>query len=122
MKSKEERQMHMCRFCKEDHNRHRMVKYAARHWAHFDCWLDAKGKELGPKPTFKAVLELLKTSLHGWQLEQFPVFKLTDWITVSGMEMHGERPVDVACTLLKQAISRTTSEKPAPVRQETLKG
>lgn len=95
--------MHMCRFCRNLKSHHRMVKYAPRHWAHFDCWLDAKGGELGAKPTFKAVLDLLQTSLHGWQLAQFPVFKLADWLVVNGVPLHGERPVDVACTLIKQA-------------------
>lgn len=36
-----------------------MVKYAARHWAHFDCWLDAKGKELGAEPSERAVQDML---------------------------------------------------------------
>lgn len=36
-----------CRFCKRyetDAHRYEMFQYAARHHAHWDCWLNAKGK------------------------------------------------------------------------------
>lgn len=49
--------MQTCRFCKSWKDEDRMVKYGVRHYAHFDCYLEA-GKPL--------------SDLHGWQLGQFP--------------------------------------------------
>ena len=50
-----------CRFCggwQDD-----KVKYAVRHYAHFDCYLDA-GKKL--------------EDLHAWQIREFPYRVLKD--------------------------------------------
>jgi hypothetical protein len=44
-----------CRFC--DSFSQNLVKYGTRHYAHFDCYLDA-GKKLD--------------ELHGWQVSMFP--------------------------------------------------
>jgi hypothetical protein len=99
--------MHTCRFCKQDHNRQRMFKYAARHWAHYDCWLEAKGKEIPEPWIYRGILSTLQMGMHDWQLRQFPVFKLADWL-----EAHKTRTprdgrkswVDRACWLIETAI------------------
>jgi hypothetical protein len=44
-----------CRFCKDHEDA--PVKYGTRHYAHFNCYLDA-GKRL--------------EDLHGWQVNNFP--------------------------------------------------
>lgn len=49
--------MNTCRFCKKMVHRDFHVKYGVRHYAHFDCYLDA-GKDL-----FR---------LSRWQVDQFP--------------------------------------------------
>ncbi len=49
--------MQTCRFCKSWKNEDQMVKYGVRHYAHFDCYLDA-GKKLD--------------DLHDWQVITFP--------------------------------------------------
>lgn len=48
-----------CRFCKQSDcdGTNTMVKYGARHYAHYRCYLDA-GKKLD--------------DLHGWQVGLFP--------------------------------------------------
>lgn len=43
--------MSNCRFC-DDWRDQRMVKYGARHYAHFKCYLDA-GKTLDELPAWK---------------------------------------------------------------------
>jgi hypothetical protein len=50
-----------CRFCREACDDDGLVRYAARHYAHFECYLDA-GKSL--------------TDLHSWQVGQFPYMLL----------------------------------------------
>lgn len=54
-----------CRFCKKSGftSENRFVKYAVRHYAHADCFLDA-GHEL--------------TELSGWQISQIPYRILAD--------------------------------------------
>lgn len=100
--------MHVCRFCKSDHKRQNMVKYAARHWAHYDCWLEAKGKELDPRPQARDVVGMLQTSLHDWQLRGFPVFRMADWLEAHQVvSASGKSWVDKACWVLKQAIAET---------------
>lgn len=47
--------MSTCRFCKNWKGE--MVKYEVRHYAHFECYLDA-GKKL--------------EDLHDWQIGKFP--------------------------------------------------
>lgn len=49
--------MQTCRFCQSLKNEDQMVKYGVRHYAHFECYLDA-GKKLD--------------ALHAWQIYQFP--------------------------------------------------
>lgn len=51
-----------CRFCHKVGSE-RMVKYSTRHYAHFECYIDA-GKQL--------------TDLHDWQILQFPYMLLKD--------------------------------------------
>lgn len=46
-----------CRFCGETADHGRMVQYGVRHYAHFNCYLDA-GKSLD--------------GLHDWQIRKFP--------------------------------------------------
>lgn len=41
------------------------VKYGPRHYAHFECFLDAKGIEALGK-------------LHGWQINQFPALLIKE--------------------------------------------
>ena len=100
--------MNTCRFCKSDSERKsRMFKYAARHWAHYDCWLDAKGKEIREPGMYADVLQLLQLGLYGWQLQQFPVFKLADWLEKHDTQFPaeaGDRWSHRACWLIKKAI------------------
>lgn len=49
--------MQTCRFCKSWKRENDMIKYGVRHYAHFECYVDA-GKHL--------------RKLHGWQVRQFP--------------------------------------------------
>lgn len=53
--------MNTCRFCKSWRREHQMVKYGVRHYAHFECYLDA-GKQL--------------SELQDWQVGQFPALLL----------------------------------------------
>lgn len=55
--------MQTCRFCHGLEVPSRLVKYAARHYAHFACYLD-NGKVLA--------------DLHKWQIEQFPYMLLIE--------------------------------------------
>lgn len=97
----------MCRFCKQDHGRQRMFKYAARHWAHYDCWLEAKGKEIQDPRIHTQVEAMLEASMHGWQLREFPVFKLADWLEAHKSESApGKSWVDKAMGIIKRAIKR----------------
>lgn len=105
--------IHMCRFCKQDHNRMRMFKYAARHWAHYDCWLQAKGAEIREPGVYHEILQLLQLGMHGWQLRQFPVFKLADWLEAHGVvcpKVAGKSWVDKACWLIQKAIEYAEQE------------
>ena len=53
---------HHCRFC-DDWRDQGLVKYGARHYAHYRCYLDA-GKPL--------------SALSKWQIDEFPYFLLKD--------------------------------------------
>lgn len=55
--------MQTCRFCKSWKDEDRMVKYGVRHYAHFECYLDA-GKSLD--------------GLHDWQIIAFPAVLLKE--------------------------------------------
>lgn len=44
--------MSCCRFCKSYSSEERMFKYGRRHYAHFECYLDA-GKKLSDLPAWK---------------------------------------------------------------------
>jgi hypothetical protein len=55
-------QFNTCRFCDNWRNQN-MVKYGTRHYAHFQCYLDA-GKPI--------------ESLHAWQLKEFPYMLLKE--------------------------------------------
>lgn len=55
--------MQTCRFCKSWKHEDQMVKYGVRHYAHFDCYLDA-GKDI--------------ENLHDWQIVKFPHRMLLD--------------------------------------------
>lgn len=104
--------MHTCRFCKDYSTRKdNMVKYGARHWAHFRCWLDAKGKEIREPGIYHEILQLLQLGLHDWQLKQFPVFGLADWLEAHNTQFPakaGKSWVDKACWLLQTAIEANT--------------
>lgn len=103
--------MHICRFCKQDHKRQRMFKYAARHWAHYDCWLKAKGAEISDPGDYHRVEAVLEACLHGWQLREFPVFKLADWLEAhKTKDAPGKSWVDKACGILQRAIARAEKE------------
>jgi len=95
--------MHTCRFCKKDRPGVRMVKYAARHWAHYECWIEAKGKEILDPAIYQGMLQALE-GLHDWQLKQIPVFKLADWLERNGTVCPGKTWVDRAMWLVKKAI------------------
>lgn len=103
--------MHTCRFCKQDHKRQNMFKYAARHWAHFDCWLYTKGKEIQEPWIHTHVEAMLETGMHGWQLRQFPVFRLADWLKENKTKSApGKSWVDKAMGILQRAIARAEHE------------
>jgi hypothetical protein len=106
--------MHTCRFCRKYEGK--MVKYAARHWAHFECWLLMKGRELEDPTKYEGILDLFVASFHDWQLKQFPVFKLAEWLEQrktqfpdrSGTDWDRDTWVDKAAWLITKAIERTT--------------
>jgi hypothetical protein len=81
-----------------------MFKYAARHWAHYDCWLEVKGKEIPEPWIYRGILSTLQMGMYDWQLRQFPVFKLAEWVEKHKVQCEGRTPVDKACWLLKKAI------------------
>lgn len=100
-----------CRYCKNRdtlQTGQKMLKYAARHWAHYRCWLRVKGAEI-PVPlrkSRKALLDLLVTNLYGCQLAEFPVMGLADWMEDFGVPGR-------AVTLLEQAIQIVREEEAA---------
>lgn len=106
--------MHTCRFCKTDLHGVRMVRYAARHWAHYGCWLNARGLEIADPHIYQGILQALE-GLREWQLQGFPVFALSDWLKrydvrcpkVAG---RGSEWVNRACWLLRTAIKFQTKK------------
>jgi len=68
-----------------------MFKYAARHWAHFRCWLWAKLPEQSRPLKLESVVNLLST-LHAHELEQFPVLALSDVFQSYGILENGKFP------------------------------
>jgi len=103
--------MHTCRFCKQDHKRQNMFKYAARHWAHFDCWLYAKGAELQDPQNYRQVEAMLEAGMHDWQLRQFPVFRLADWLEAKKTKSApGNTWVDKAMGILQRTIKKAECE------------
>lgn len=102
--------MHTCRFCKQDHKRQRMFKYAARHWAHYDCWLQAKGAEIADTGDYHGIEALIEACLHGWQMRQFPVFKLADWLKAHKTNAPGKSWGDKAMGILERSIARAEKE------------
>lgn len=103
--------MHTCRFCKQDHKKQRMFKYAARHWAHYECWLNCKGAEIREPWIYRHVEVMLEAGMHGWQLREFPVFRLADWLqSHDTKDAPGKSWVDKACGILKRAIARAERE------------
>lgn len=102
---------HVCRFCKQDRKGDRMFKYAARHWAHYECWLNCKGAGVVRPWEYHGILIMLKMGLHGWQLHQFPVFKLADWLrSHDTKDVPAKTWTDKACWLLKKAIQYAEKE------------
>lgn len=96
-----------CRFCKKmDVKAGKLVKYAARHWAHHRCWLEAKSAEIDPTEASN-VIGLLSGAFHGWQLRNFPVFGLADWMERKGTEVAGKSWADKAMNVLKKAIAQS---------------
>lgn len=103
--------MHTCRFCKQDRKGDRMFKYAARHWAHYECWLNCKGAEIREPWIYRHIEVMLEAGMHGWQLRNFPVFKLADWLQSHGAESApGKSWVDKAMGILQRAIARAEHE------------
>ncbi len=97
--------MHTCRFCGKQETS-TMVKYAARHWAHYSCWFHEKIWELVGKPTQESLTEFFATRLHDWQIHQFPVFTFSDWIAHQGLRPAGRKSVDLAMDVLQGAAAR----------------
>jgi hypothetical protein len=97
--------MHTCRFCGKQETT-RMVKYAARHWAHFSCWFNQKIKELAAEPTRESLTTFFSERLHDWQIYQFPVFHFSDWIAARGLRKSGKKAVDFAMEILQGAAAR----------------
>lgn len=101
----------ICRFCKVDNlsfpNAGKLVKYAARHWAHYHCWLETKSKEIVDPTEGSQVVAFLAASFHGWQLRNFPVFVLAEWLELKKTQTPGKRWVDKAMSVLGLAIARS---------------
>ena len=81
-----------------------MFKYAARHWAHFRCWLWAKLPEQARPLKLEHVVKLLST-LHVHELERFPVCALSEVFQSYGILENGKSP-DVV-VVMKAAIKLT---------------
>ena len=77
-----------------------MLKYAARHWAHYRCWLRVKSAEIpvSLKKSRETLLDLLVTNLHSCQLAEFPVMGLADHMESYGVPGR-------ALTLLERALN-----------------
>lgn len=110
--------MHTCRFCRDYSTRKdNMVKYAARHWAHFECWLLMKGREIQDPTRHEEILNLLVATFHDWQIKQFPVFKLADWLEQrktkfpdrSHSSWNRDSWVDKACWLIERAVELSSA-------------
>jgi hypothetical protein len=83
-----------------------MVKYAARHWAHYECWLQARGAQIQEPWIYQGILQALE-GLHAWQLKQMPIFRFADWLKMHDTKTPkeaGKTWTDKACWLLKKAI------------------
>ncbi len=94
--------MNVCRLCKGE-KPHRMVKYAPRHWAHYPCWFRARAREFDlTRDLEDQIVELLKQR-HVWELQEFPVLALGDWLEDSG------RVPQRAMDLLHRAINERTA-------------
>lgn len=101
--------MHTCRFCGKQETG-RMVKYAARHWAHFECWFKEKIQELAAPYTKEGMISFFAERLHGWQIRQFPVFRFSDWLQQRGIVKGGRRAVDFAMEVLTAAAGEPVKE------------
>jgi hypothetical protein len=91
-----------------------MLKYAARHWAHFGCWLNCKGSEIREPWIYGGLLSMLTAGLHDWQLQQFPVFKLSEWLQSHGVnfpKQAGKSWVDKARWLLRRATELSRGQE-----------
>jgi hypothetical protein len=86
-----------------------MFKYAARHWAHYACWLERKVGEAGLGYKTETFVNILK-ELPSWQIGEFPVIPLEDLLRSYGR-------TDSATVVLRAAIKlakeRESSERPA---------
>lgn len=105
----------ICRFCNVDNSSFpkagKLVKYAARHWAHHHCWLSTKGRELSDPSDSKQVVALLAASFHGWQLRQFPVFVVAEWLERKGTRAPGQSWVNKAMGILRRAIDQSEAPR-----------
>lgn len=76
--------MNVCRFCKAD-KYIRLFPYAARHWAHYPCWFEARAQKFDPTRDLEDQVVALLKDLPAWQIEQFPVPPLADWLEARGV-------------------------------------
>lgn len=84
-----------------------MFKYAARHWAHFRCWLWAKIPEQARPLKLEPLVKLLST-LHVHELNQFPVMALDDVFQSYGLLENGKFP---DCVVVIRAAIKLAKER-----------
>lgn len=108
-----------CRFCGvQDPKAGKLVKYAARHWAHYHCWIETKGREIADPTKAQEVIALLSDAFHGWQLRNWPVFVFAEWVERKGTKASGKTWVDKAMNILKTAIERSEAGLTREERRE----
>lgn len=91
----------------------RMFKYAARHWAHFRCWLWARVPQLAKPLKIEHVVRLLST-LHVHELNQFPVMALSELVQSYGL-LDEKRDGFVDVVIVMRAAIKIAAEREARV-------
>ena len=86
----------------------KMFKYAARHWAHFRCWLWSRVPEL-PKPVTEVAVVRLLATLHVHELNDFPVMAVADVLESYG---YYERSIVVMKAAIRLAKGRENAKGP----------
>ena len=78
----------LCRFCEASDHEDKLVKYGTRHYAHYACWLEARGRETDPA-AWRNVASMIEAGLDTFSVRKFPVFVLGAYL-----RKHGHKDAD----------------------------